>query len=128
MELGLAELARGGGLEDEQGWLRLELPVQSLRISTLRSRLIGTQDLRRGGYRPRLEVDRPLLLLRGDDERWLDAGFGDLPDREGERLIADLRAGRRETRGQCGMEPQGARNREARWRQDLDPGRCEPVW
>ncbi len=81
----------------DRGWLRLELPVQSLRISTLYTRLAGVQDLRSdGGYRPRLEFDRPLLLLRGNDERWLDAGFGDLPDPAGERLIAELRDGRRE--------------------------------
>ena len=86
------EIARGRG----RGWLRLELPVQSLRIATLGERLSGAQDLRTGGYRPRLEVDRPLLLLRGNDERWLDAGFGDLPDAEGERLIAALRRGSRE--------------------------------
>ena len=82
--------------DDGRGWLRLELPVQSLRIATLRQRLLGAQDLHTGGYRPRREVDRPLLLLRGNDDRWLDAGFGDLPDAEGERLIAALRRGRHE--------------------------------
>lgn len=87
------EIAREGG----RGWLRLELPIQSLRIATLGERLTGAQDVGTGGgYRPRLEVDRPVRLLRGDAERWLDAGFGDLPDRGGERAIAALRAGERE--------------------------------
>ncbi|HOX25651.1 MAG TPA: ATP-binding protein [Candidatus Krumholzibacteria bacterium] len=87
------EIAREGG----RGWLRLELPVQSLRITTLSSRLAGAQDVGTGGgYRPRLEVDRPLRLLRGDSQRWLDAGFGELPDAAGERAIAELRAGTRD--------------------------------
>jgi signal transduction histidine kinase/HAMP domain-containing protein len=84
------EIPRDGG----QGWLRLELPVQSLRIATLSARLTGAgETVAAGGYRPRVEVDQPLLLLRGDRERWLDAGFGDLPEH---RLIDDLRHGRRE--------------------------------
>jgi len=82
---------------DRGGWLRLELPVQSLRIATLFERLAGGEDLRTGGgYRPRLEVDRPLLLLRGDRARWLDTGFGDLPHPADAPLIAALRAGLRE--------------------------------
>jgi len=86
------EIARPDG----RGWLQLELPVQSLRISTLSSRLSMAQDAVGNGYRPRLEVDRPLLLLRGNHERWLDAGFGDLPDAAGDSVVAALRDGQQE--------------------------------
>ena len=82
---------------DDGGWLRLELSAQSLRISTLLSRLTGAQDVRTGGgYRPRLEVDRPVLLVRGDAERWLDAGFVELPGPPTAPALDALREGERE--------------------------------
>jgi len=94
---GLERVLRGEVPRHGGGWLRLELSTQSLRLSTLLSRLTGAQDLRTGGgYRPRLEVDRPVLLLRGDAERWLDAGFGDLPGPEAGPLLDALRRGERE--------------------------------
>jgi len=77
------------------GWIRLELPIQSERITTILSQLVGApSDPIRDGYRPRAEVDRPLLLLRGADSGWLDAGSGAFPDAVSEPEVADLRAGR----------------------------------
>ncbi|MEZ4387799.1 MAG: ATP-binding protein [Candidatus Krumholzibacteriia bacterium] len=94
---GLERVLRGELVRPAGGWLRLELSTQSLRISTLLGRLSGAQDVRTGGgYRPRLEVDRPILLLRGDAERWLDVGFGDLPGPAAEAALLPLREGRRE--------------------------------
>jgi signal transduction histidine kinase len=77
------------------GWIRLELSVQSKRISTLLARLSG----RPGGspadrYRPRVEIDRPLILLRGDDAGWLDAGPGDFPAAGSVPVVAALKEGR----------------------------------
>ena len=77
----------------ERGWLRLELPVQSWRVSTLAGGQAPVQDHRVGGYRPRIEVERPLLLMLGSDEGWLDVGFAELPDAAAERSLARLRAG-----------------------------------
>lgn len=76
------------------GWIRLELPVQSWRISTLISRLAGVPaEPAASGYRPRAEVDRPLLLLRGAASGWLDAGPSSFPDADAEMVIAALRQG-----------------------------------
>jgi signal transduction histidine kinase len=81
----------------QRGWLRLELSTQSLRVSTLLDRLTGARDVSTGGgYRPRLEIDRPVLLVRGDRSRWLDAGFADLPGTRHEPVLAALRGGERE--------------------------------
>ncbi len=77
----------------ERGWLRLELPVQSWRVATVAGGRPEWEGPRAGGYRPRVEVERPLLLLLGDDSGWLDAGFAELPDADAERRIAALRAG-----------------------------------
>ncbi len=86
------EVARG----DDRGWLRLELPVQSRRIATLLGQLVGAPDAQVGGYRPRVEVDRPVLLWRGDDEGWLDAGFGELPQGAVAGVVDELRRGERQ--------------------------------
>ncbi|MFH1845891.1 MAG: ATP-binding protein [bacterium] len=77
------------------GWIRLEMPIQSERITTILSQLVGAPSYAiRDGYRPRAEVDRPLLLLRGADSGWLDAGSGSFPDNISEPAVADLRSGR----------------------------------
>jgi signal transduction histidine kinase len=78
---------------DGRGWLRLELPVQSWRVSSLALEHLTSADHDAGGYRPRREVERSLLLMLGDDQGWLDAGFGALPDADAQRAIASLRDG-----------------------------------
>jgi len=85
------EVPRTGG----RGRLRVELPVQSKRITTLTTLLGGASaESEPGAYRPRAEVDRPLLLLRGDAEGWLDAGPGGFPDPESAPVAAALRGNR----------------------------------
>ncbi|MHB8078933.1 MAG: ATP-binding protein, partial [Candidatus Krumholzibacteriia bacterium] len=85
------EVPRAGG----GGWIRIELPVQSRRIRTLLARLEGTPaPAGVSGYVPRAEVDRALLLLRGDDRGWLDAGPGQFPDADESAVTAALKAGR----------------------------------
>lgn len=86
------EIPRGEG----RGWLRVELPVQSRRLATVASGLAGVQGVRARGYQPRLEVDRPWLLLRGDRHGWLDVGFRELPSPPAEQAIAALRSGDRD--------------------------------
>ncbi len=90
-EVVAAEVARTEG----RGWIRVELPVRSWHIPTLLRELGGGPDLRAAGYRPRAEVDRPLLLLRADDTGWLEAGHAGFPGPETDRVVEDLRAGRR---------------------------------
>jgi len=84
------EVARPGG----EGWVRLELPRRSRRIRTLLDRLAGDEDATGlGGYLPRREVDRKLLLLRGGTDSWLDAGGGAVPDPVSAADVAALKAG-----------------------------------
>jgi signal transduction histidine kinase/HAMP domain-containing protein len=79
------------------GWIRLELPVRSKRITTLITRLVGLPaEPGRGGYRPRAEVERPLLLVRGDAAGWLDAGPGNFPDPGANAVVEALKEGKRE--------------------------------
>lgn len=86
------EIARA----DAPGWIQLELPVASRRIATLMARLAGAAPAAvAGGYLPRTEIDRSLLLVRGDDRGWLDAGAMPFPDAESAAVVDDLRAGRR---------------------------------
>jgi signal transduction histidine kinase len=82
----------------DAGWLRVELPVMSRRLSTLLAALDPADDDETGvqGYRPRQEVDRPMLLLRGARDVWLDVGFGGVPAEKSSMVIAELEAGRRE--------------------------------
>jgi signal transduction histidine kinase len=82
----------------DAGWLRVELPVMSRRLSTLLAALgaAGDDDADAPGYRPRQEVDRPVLLLRGARDGWLDVGFGGVPAEASSPVIAELAAGRRE--------------------------------
>jgi signal transduction histidine kinase len=85
------EVPRAGG----GGWIRIELSVQSRRIRTLLARLEGTPaPTGASGYVPRAEVDRAILLLRGDDRGWLDAGPGLFPDADETAVTASLKAGR----------------------------------
>ena len=56
----------------------------------------GTSDLGMNGYRPRAEVDRPILLLRADQSGWLEAGAAGFPGSEAGPLVADLKSGRRQ--------------------------------
>lgn len=88
------EVPRHGG----EGWLRVELPVMSRRLTTLATTLGGTgdDDGESAGYRPRQDVDRPVLLLRGARDGWLDVGFGGLPAPSSSPIIAQLQAGARE--------------------------------
>ncbi len=83
---------------DDAGWLRVELPVMSRRLSTLLAALgaAGDDDADAQGYRPRQEVDRPVLLLRGARDAWLDVGFGGVP--AAEVVPGDCRAGGRTPR------------------------------
>jgi signal transduction histidine kinase len=83
------EVAGPGGA----GWISLELPARSLRCATLLDRLSGADvDAAAGGYTPRLEVDQPLLLMRGDARGWRDTGGAPAPDSGSEAAIARLRA------------------------------------
>lgn len=94
---GLERVLRGEIARRDGGWLRLELSIQSLRISTLSDRLLGLREgADDGGYQPRQEVDRPVLLLRGDQERWLDVGFGEQPERRDDGDVVVLKSGGRE--------------------------------
>jgi len=99
------------------GWLSLELPVQSFRTRTLLAQLTGQ---RPGGdaegYVPRLEVDRPLLMLRSDGRDWRGTGGADLPDGESAGVVADLRAGDLD----WGLVSAGGRRHLCLWRDALD--------
>jgi signal transduction histidine kinase len=86
----VAEAPRRSG----RGWLRVEAPLRSWRISTLQDGL-GGDDAAGGQYRPRAEVDRPVLILLADDRGWLGSGAEGFPDPGADAAIADLRAGRR---------------------------------
>jgi len=79
-----------------RGWLRLEAPLRSWRLSTL-----AVTDGARGApaddrYLPRLEVDRPVLTLLADDGGWLGSGPEGFPGAENDALVAQLRDGRRQ--------------------------------
>jgi len=91
-EIVAAEIVRSAG----RGWIRIELPVRSWRISTLMADLGTAQSGRANGYRPRAEVDRPVLLLLADDSGWLAAGESGFPDPSADALLAELQAGSRD--------------------------------
>ncbi len=91
-EILVAEVARRAG----RGWLRVEVPLRSWRLSTLAP---AAGDLGSPGgdrYRPRLEVDRPALLLLADDGGWRGSGPEGFPGAESDNVVAELRDGRRE--------------------------------
>jgi signal transduction histidine kinase len=90
-EVVAAEIVRPGG----RGWIRVELPVRSWHIPTLMRDLDAGPDLRASGYRPRAEVDRPILLLRADRTGWLEAGPAGFPGPGAAPVVADLKEGRR---------------------------------
>ncbi len=83
------EIERTGG----RGWLRVELPVRSWRVTTMTAALVGESGFELGRYRPRSEVDRPLLLMLADEEGWLDTGSTGIPDSESAHALAALRSG-----------------------------------
>ena len=91
-EILAGEIARRGG----RGWIHVEIPLRSWRISTLLAELNGDLESDPGRYRPRSEVDRPLLLLHADQGGWLDAGDSGFPAAGSEPLMAALRSGERE--------------------------------
>lgn len=98
------------------GWLSLELSVQSFRTRTLLARLAGDRladDTQ--GYLPRLEVDQPLLMLRSDGRDWWGTGGADLPDQAAAATIADLRTGSLE----WGVVGAGGHRYLCLWRDDL---------
>jgi len=88
-EVVAAEVLRSGG----RGWIRVELPVRSWRIATLLQELGAGSRMTGRGYRPRAEVDRPILLLRADDTGWLEAGDWGFPGPEADPIMEKLRRG-----------------------------------
>jgi signal transduction histidine kinase len=89
-DLLVAEAPRRSG----RGWLRVEAPLRSWRISTLQDGF-GGNDGAVDQYRPRAEVDRPVLILLADERGWLGSGAEGFPGPEADAAMADLRAGRR---------------------------------
>ncbi len=77
----------------DRGWLRVELPVQSWRIATQLAGLTPREKSDPRGYRPRSEVDRPILLLRGDERGWLDVGQLGIPQVEFRPVLDQLKSG-----------------------------------
>ena len=88
-EILAGEIMRRGG----QGWLRVEIPVRSWRISTVMSRLVGDGSAGASGYRPRAEIDREVMLWRASTVGLEDAGPAGYPDAEDATLLAALRRG-----------------------------------
>ncbi len=79
--------------QGDRGWIRVEFPVRSRRIATQLAGLVPRAKSDIKGYRPRSEVDRPVLLLRGDDLGWLEVGERGLPDRVFRPVVDQLKAG-----------------------------------
>ncbi len=84
------EMSRKG----DRGWIRVEFPVRSWRIETQLAGLTKQAKSSMGGYRPRSEVDRPVLLLRGDSQGWLDVGQRGIPAPEERAVLAQLKSGK----------------------------------
>jgi len=105
------------------GWLSLELPVQSFRTRTLLAQLSGDRlggDAQ--GYLPRLEVDQPLLMLRSDGRDWRGTGGADLPDGSSAGIVADLRSGALD----WGVVVAGGHRHLCLWRDDLGAEDVDP--
>lgn len=83
------EVSRVGG----RGRIRVELPVHSSRIATQLAGLTPQEKSNIGGYRPRSEVDHPVLLLRGNDNGWLGVGELGIPEVQDHRIIDNLKSG-----------------------------------
>ncbi len=88
----VAEAPRRSG----RGWLRVEAPLRSWRVSTLTAPQDNPDAAGGGRYQPRQEVDRPVLLLLADDGGWRGSGAEGFPGPDGDEPVAQLRAGRRE--------------------------------
>ena len=103
----VAEAPRRSG----RGWLRVELPLRSWRVSTLNAtpEQPDTDAARR--YRPRQEMDRPVLLLLADDAGWRGSGAEGFPGPEGDAPVARLRSGQRS----WALVPIGGRDWLCRW-------------
>lgn len=78
---------------DGRGWVRVEIPVRSWRIATLKAQVTGGETGNGRTYRPRAEVDRPVILLRGDAGGWQDAGSEAFPT-EDSAIVPAMAAGR----------------------------------
>ncbi len=87
-------LAGEGVRRGGRGWIRIEVPVKTDRLSSLQSTLAGPVWPSRGNYQPRAEVDRPILLLRGGPDGWRSADAVGYPDEQSEQKIRDLQSGR----------------------------------
>jgi len=83
------EVSRQG----DRGWIRVEFPVRSRRIATQLAGLAPLVKSSIAGYSPRSEVDRPVLLLRGDDLGWLDVGQRGIPHRVSRPILDQLKSG-----------------------------------
>jgi len=79
--------------QGEAGWIRVELPLRSRRLDTQLTDLTRRGNGAVTGYRPRSEVDRPILLLRGDHQGWLDVGALGIPGPASRSLLDRLRRG-----------------------------------
>ena len=90
-EILVAEAPRRSG----RGWLRLEAPLRSWRIGAV-SPAAGDGASGLDRYRPRQEVDRPVLMLLADDRGWLASGAEGFPGPENDAVVAQLRAGARD--------------------------------
>jgi len=69
------EVARVG----TDGWISLELPVRTGRVRTMQAQL-RPEDPGHGGYAPRQDIDRPVMLLRRETTGWRGDDLGELPD------------------------------------------------
>lgn len=78
----------------DRGWILVEIPERTRRLTEQLAGLTGRSGMgRRGGYRPRSEVDQPILLLHGDDLGWMDVGPLGVPAPQSRGLLEELRRG-----------------------------------
>ncbi len=76
-----------------EGWIRVEIPLRSWRISTLQARLNPAANLSGNQYQPRVEVGHEILLVRGDNQGWLQAADNTFPAVGSSPAIAALKKG-----------------------------------
>ncbi len=86
----IGEVPRTGG----GGWLRVEIPLRSWRIATLQRRLNPIATPSDDDYQPRVDVGRPILLVRGDDKGWQQATNNTFPDQGSQAVVDALKSGR----------------------------------